>query len=145
MTEQKEMHWETDYTLGYDPMDDIHDEFLELLALLQEASDEQLPERLEQMENHLKSHFGEEDSWMEKSEFPPRQCHMDEHAEVLKSVAEVRVLLAEGDTEVCRSLTLALAEWFPGHTSHLDSALAHWMAKDKLKGKPMVFKPMKRV
>lgn len=138
------MQWEPDYTLGYDPMDHIHEEFLALLSLLQEASDEQLAERLEQMEQHLQAHFEEENNWMEQTQFPPRKCHMDEHAEVLKSVAEVRVLLAEGNTQVCRALTQALAEWFPGHTTHLDSALAHWMAKDRLKGKPMVFKPMKR-
>lgn len=131
--------------MGYDPMDHIHDEFLALLAQLQEAEDEQLPERLNQMQAHLQAHFEEENTWMQQTLFPPRQCHMDEHAAVLKSVAEVRVLLAEGNTQVCRSLIQALAEWFPGHTTHLDSALAHWMGKDRLKGKPMVFKPMTRV
>lgn len=142
---KQQMHWEVDYTLGYGPMDHIHDEFLELLARLQEATDTQLPERLQQMEAHLQAHFHEENTWMEQTQFPPRQCHIDEHTAVLNSVAEVRALLAEGNTEVCRSLTQALAEWFPGHTTHLDSALAHWMGKDRLEGKPMVFKPMKRM
>src|SRR5690554_4412456 len=114
---KQQMHWEVDYTLGYGPMDHIHDEFLELLARLQEATDAQLPERLQQMEAHLQAHFHEENTWMEQTQFPPRQCHIDEHTAVLNSVAEVRALLAEGNTEVCRSLTQALAEWFPGHTT----------------------------
>lgn len=144
MTEQATMQWGVDYTLGYDPMDDIHDEFIELLEQLQAASDEQLPQCLEQMEQHLQAHFEQENTWMEQTAFPARQCHIDEHAAVLKSVAEVRILLAEGKMSICRELTQALADWFPGHTTHLDSALAHWMGKDRLGGKPMVFKPMQR-
>ena len=35
---------------------------------------------------------------MEQTQFPPRQCHIDEHTAVLNSVAEVRALLAEGNT-----------------------------------------------
>lgn len=144
MTEQAPMQWGVDYTLGYDPMDDIHDEFIELLEQLQTATDEQLPERLEQMEQHLQAHFEQENTWMEQTAFPARQCHIDEHAAVLKSVAEVRALLTEGKIQICRELTHALADWFPGHTTHLDSALAHWMGKDRLGGKPMVFRPMQR-
>lgn len=144
MTEQNSMHWEANHTLGYEPMDQIHDEFLGLLAQLQGATNEQLSERLRLMDEHLQNHFEKEDTWMKQTEFPPRRCHMDEHAAVLKSIAEVRALLEQGNFQICRSLTDALEEWFAMHTTHLDSALAHWMGRNRLKGKPMVFKPMKR-
>jgi len=31
-------------------------------------------------------------------------------------------------------------KWFPGHATHLDSALAQWMFKREHGGKPVVFR-----
>ena len=33
-----------------------------------------------------------------------------------------------------------LLAWFPGHADYLDSALAHWMCKQRLGGKPVVLR-----
>jgi hypothetical protein len=41
---------------------------------------------------------------------------------------------------VCRRLGSELAAWFPGHADYLDSALAHWMCKRTLGGKPVVLR-----
>jgi hemerythrin len=30
--------------------------------------------------------------------------------------------------------------WFPKHADQLDSALAHWMSKERLGGKPVVLR-----
>ncbi len=134
---------QTDIALGFTPMDDIHEEFLALSAALQRASDAELTAQLALMAAHLKTHFGQEDAWMAQTAFPPRDCHIQEHAAVLASVHEVRLLLAQGNVQVCRDLARALAEWFPGHATHLDSALAHWMCKQRFGAKPLVFRPGK--
>ena len=36
------------------------------------------------------------------------------------------------------ALAQALADWFPGHATYLDSALAHWMFHRRFGGKPVV-------
>ena len=132
--------WGDHLLMGHGPMDELHEEFVELIALLQTAEDSELPSLLQAMEAHLQHHFAEEDQWMLSSGFPPRDCHIDEHAAVLKSVAEVRVKLAEGNVALCRDLTKALVDWFPGHATHLDSALAHWLSKQRFGGKPVVIR-----
>ena len=134
--------WGDNHVLGYTPMDDIHEEFVDLIGQMQVASDAQLPELLNAMQAHLQSHFDEENLWMMETEFPPRDCHIEQHDAVLKSVAEVQEVLAQGNVDVCRSLVAALADWFPGHATHLDSALAHWMCKRRLGGKPVVLRRM---
>nr|WP_201525187.1 hemerythrin domain-containing protein [Bordetella pseudohinzii] len=98
-------------------MDDIHEEFLALSAALQRASDAELTAQLALMEAHLKTHFGQEDAWMAQTAFPPRDCHIQEHAAVLASVHEVRLLLAQGNVQVCRDLARALAERSPDRKS----------------------------
>lgn len=132
--------WGDHLLMGNGPMDELHEEFVELIVLLQTAEDSELPSLLQAMESHLQHHFAEEDQWMLSTGFPPRDCHTDEHAAVLKSVAEVRVKLAEGNVALCRDLTRALVDWFPGHATHLDSALAHWLSKQRFGGKPVVIR-----
>ncbi len=126
-------------------MDAIHDEFTGLLAALQQATDATLPERLAALAEHLHAHFAAEDGWMRDSDFPAGACHIDEHAAVLASVQGVQLRLAEGDAAAARRLTQALADWFPAHAQHLDSALAHWLCKRRLGGKPVVFHPRQQV
>ena len=48
--------------------------------------------------------------------------------------------IADGDVALCRDLTKALVDWFPGHATHLDSALAHWLSKQRFGGKPVVIR-----
>ena len=81
-----------------------------------------------------------ENTWMVDSAFPPRECHIDEHAAVMQSVDDVRLLLSRGDTAVCRRLVAELIQWFPSHADHLDSALAHWISKLRTGGKPVVLR-----
>ena len=140
MTHTATLVWGDHLLMGHGPMDELHEEFVELIALLQTAEDSELPSLLQAMESHLQHHFAEEDQWMLSTGFPPRDCHIDEHAAVLKSVAEVRVKLAEGNVALCRDLTKALVDWFPGHATHLDSALAHWLSKQRFGGKPVVIR-----
>ncbi|HVZ46546.1 MAG TPA: hypothetical protein VHA82_22255 [Ramlibacter sp.] len=76
---------------------------------------------------------------MSETDFPPRDCHIDEHAAVLKSSAEVLELARSGDVRHAPSFVAELARWFPGHADYLDSALAAWMCKRQFGGKPVVF------
>jgi len=134
------LHWSDQYLLGYSPMDSVHQEFVDLVGRLQEAPDAELLGLLDAFAEHAQSHFDTENQWMVETGFPPRECHIDEHAAVLKSVHEVRALVAQGNFAIGRDLVGELAKWFPGHATHLDSALAHWMCKQRLGGKPVVIR-----
>lgn len=134
------LRWSDALLLGYAPMDTIHREFVELLYALQTAPDNDLPYCLEIVETHAKEHFDTEDQWMLQSDFPARECHMNEHAAVLQSVRQVRARLVLGEIALCRHLTVELARWFPGHADYLDSALSHWMCEQRLGGKPVVLR-----
>ena len=77
---------------------------------------------------------------MRETDFPAQDCHINEHAAVLRSVREVRKETARGDTLNCRRLADELIRWFPGHADYLDSALAHWMCQHRLGGKPILLR-----
>ena len=140
MSDPKSMPWSDEHLLGYGPMDDTDREVVALLDALLGCEDGQFCERLEAFERHAVAHFAEEDEWMARTDFPPRECHVDEHAAVLKSVRLVLEQVRQGDVAEGRRLAAALADWFPGHAFHLDSALAHWMVKRSYGGKPVVLR-----
>lgn len=135
--------WTDRYKLGYERMDDTHREFVDKVNALLIAEDGALLTRLDDFIAHAESHFGEEKEWMQSTDFPAADCHIDEHAAVVKSVYEVRELLASSpgarSFEAARSLGRALMDWFPGHATYLDSALSAWMCKRMYGAQPVVF------
>src|SRR3954469_16164696 len=121
--------WNDRFILGYAPMDAMHEDFVAHVAAMLAAPAGQLRERVDAVAAHLQEHFALEDDLMRETEFPPRDCHVDEHAAVIRSVREVQDLLAASGTEpgaidAARRLAIALQDWFPGHADYLDSALA---------------------
>lgn len=132
--------WSDAFLLGYGPMDDTHRDFVECANSLVQAPDTQLLAMLDLFIVHAREHFGTEDQWMTSTAFPPRDCHMDEHAAVLQSAQDVRLLLLAGNPQPVREFAAELVRWFPGHADYLDSALAQWMFKRQHGGKPVVLK-----
>ena len=134
--------WSDARLLGFTPMDDVHEEFYTLALKLVTCSDASAADAIERFEQHAISHFEQEDEWMRSTNFPPRDCHLAEHAAVLKSVGDVKqaVALGEAGADVVRSLGMALFDWFPIHADYLDSALAAWMTKQTMGGKPIVLR-----
>jgi hemerythrin len=124
--------------LGFGPMDAVHAEFDTLVAETLRADDAELPHALERLAVHLRAHFEAEDGWMRETDFPARDCHIDEHAAVRRSADEVLARVAVGDFAIGRDFVRELERWFPGHADYLDSALAAWMCKRRFGGKPVV-------
>jgi hemerythrin len=134
--------WSDARVLGFAPMDDVHEEFYVVALQLVTCTDATAAAAIGQFEQHAVSHFDQEDEWMRSTNFPPRDCHIDEHAAVLKSVGEVREAVEQGraGAELVQDLGMSLFAWFPGHADYLDSALAAWMTKQTMGGKPVVFR-----
>jgi hemerythrin len=139
-TTEEAFIWSDKFILGYRPIDETHEEFVDLVRQMEGAADPDLPPLLALFAQHAKAHFDLENKLMVETEFPPRDCHIDEHAAVMKSIEEVLDLVNHGQYAYGRSLIDELIRWFPSHADHLDSALAHWMCKRSLGGKPVVLR-----
>ena len=127
----------TTVLMGYAPMDSVHAEFDDVVVAALEGPDSELHARLQRVREHLVSHFGQEDAWMRDNGFPAANCHIDEHAAVLKSADEVLPLVEQGRHDIGRSFLAELQKWFPGHADYLDSALAAWLCKRQYGGRPV--------
>jgi hemerythrin len=129
--------WREEFELGHAAMDHTHREFVERVAAMLEARDDELSAALEAFGVHAKAHFAEEDRQMAETAYGSAGCHVDEHAAVLKSFGEVREVLAAGRKDVVRSFARALADWFPEHARVMDQGLALWLVQRQLGGAPV--------
>jgi hemerythrin len=133
--------WHDEYSVGVAAMDDTHHQFVECVDALLQADDTELPEALRAFIDHARAHFAQEDEDMQASAYESARCHVDEHAAVLRSAEEVRLVLEQGRHEVARAFAQALADWFPEHARVMDLGLARWLVQRRLGGSPVVIRP----
>ena len=88
------------FEVGYEPMDDLHRQFRDLLMALASPDAGDYGATLLDLHEHLLSHCAMEERWMTGSDFPSRACHRQEHEVLLEVVSEVRRRFDAGDVEV---------------------------------------------
>jgi hemerythrin len=132
--------WHDGLRLGHEPTDRAHEEFMALIATLEQVTNNGLPltPALDALAAHAEAHFEAENASMAESAFPARACHVSEHEAVLRSIEGVRRRVAQGEHAPARTLARELAAWFPAHCDYLDAALVHWLCTVRCGGKPVV-------
>jgi len=124
--------------LGLAEIDQAHEAFSLHLAVLRGAAPAQQRDALAAFAAHCREHFDTEARLMAATAFPQADCHLDEHAAVLRSLDEVLAL--DDLPPVLPRLVAALDDWFPAHVDHLDSAVAAWVVKQRTGGVPLVLR-----
>lgn len=118
------LEWSEEYVLNLPQMDATHEEFVELLADVEAASDHGLLPAWQALVEHTDAHFGREDQWMQQTRFAASNCHSTQHKVVLDIMKHGAVQCATGDLAMVRQMARELAVWFPQHAASMDAALA---------------------
>jgi hemerythrin-like metal-binding protein len=116
--------WSEALSLAMPVMDTTHQEFVDLLARVESASDQALTAAWQTLVDHTDEHFSREDAWMTATGFAPANCHSTQHAVVLKVLREGAQRGQAGDLGVIRQIARELALWFPQHAQTMDAGLA---------------------
>lgn len=124
--------------IGHDELDHEHAELLNLCLQLASATDNSVEPLFDVLYKRFSEHFATEDSLMAPHDFSSRQCHLDEHAAVLRSFAEVKEVLRTGSVEPAHRLGLSLAEWLPQHVDALDRHLTKFLFYRQTGGAPVL-------
>lgn len=119
-----ELAWSDALSLSMPVMDQTHVEFVDLLAVVQQAEDTDLLAHWQALVEHTEAHFAQEDRWMLATGFAPGSCHLTQHAVVLKVLKEGLELGQQGQLQPIRQMAHELTIWFPHHAQTMDSGLA---------------------
>lgn len=119
------LEWSDGLALDLPLMDTTHQEFVALLAAVQEADDAALLPAWHALVAHTVAHFGQEDRWMQSTRFASGNCHSMQHRVILQVLGEgTERAEKHGELNVLRAMASELAIWFPQHTQSMDAALA---------------------
>ncbi len=116
--------WSDSLVLGLPFMDDTHREFVDLLATVVNAPDDQVVAAWQILITHTDVHFGREDRWMRDTRFSSSNCHSTQHNVILQVMREGDVRGQAGELDVIRQMADELGVWFAQHAQSMDAALA---------------------
>lgn len=116
--------WSEALSLSMPVMDTTHQEFVGLLAAVQEADDAHLLSAWQALVGHTDDHFTREDQWMLATGFAPGNCHSTQHAVVIQVMRKGTAQGVQGDWAPIRQIAQELALWFPHHAQNMDAGLA---------------------
>jgi len=118
------LNWSQTLELDFVPMDNLHREFVNLLAAAEACPDTELPIRWADLVERTQALFGQEDEWMKSTHFSSETTHVLQHRVVLNVMREGLGLARGGNTRQVRHMATELAHWFAKHIQSLDAALA---------------------
>lgn len=129
MTEQSDglIRLDEEMRLNHPLFDQTHEEFLNLLHELNKAPAEKLLPILDELIAHTEAHFGMEESWMARLNFPAAGCHINEHNQVIGVMRLVRQRVSAGEVDLAFVLATELLAWLRIHATTMDYALTHFM------------------
>ncbi|MFZ2170669.1 MAG: hemerythrin domain-containing protein [Methylococcaceae bacterium] len=112
-------------TVGYDLIDNDHEEFISLLNELDSASNADFPVLFQHLYEHTEVHFDRENQLMKQFAFPAETEHKGEHQRVLGEFRQFKTRVDKGMIAFGRSFVRErLPDWFRLHVTTMDSALA---------------------
>lgn len=115
--------------LCYEPMDETHREFVALANRAIAAERAELPELFQQLLEHTRSHFTEEERLMQRSAFSALAEHRADHQRVLGEMTMFLQRAQRGRATMAKEyLQQRLPGWFSLHLVTMDSALAAHLA-----------------
>jgi hemerythrin len=142
------MHTEPTLVLGDPRLDHDHAELQRLARqLAQSRNREEAIAALAALTGHCAAHFATEDEDLRLMQGnDDAVCHIDEHAAVLASLAEVKDWVSAnedvvGVANLVQSLCAELERWLPEHVHYMDSAVAAYRSKNRFGGAPVAFAP----
>jgi hemerythrin len=95
---------------------------------------------LKDLRAHAAAHFDREDADLRRFKPANAQCHLDEHAAVLKSLDGVILELSSQETNrdqaesLQKELAAELLRWLPEHVTQMDGAIAKARAQHNYGG-----------
>lgn len=113
------------HSVGYDLIDNDHDDFIDLLNRLDAADNKDFPVLFQQLYEHTEQHFDRENQLMKQFSYPGETEHKGEHQRVLGEFKQFKSRVDKGLIAFGRSFIKdRLPQWFGLHVSTMDSALA---------------------
>lgn len=113
--------------VGFKPIDDLHREFEDILAALNDPAEADYGAHLLALHEHLLRHCATEEEFMLQENYAHYARHKRAHEHLLDSVSEVRRKFDAGNVDAVRRYASELMDWFAIHAQSEDAELAAFL------------------
>jgi hemerythrin len=113
--------------VGFEPIDDLHREFQDILDALMDPTEADFGKDLLALHKHLLRHCAIEEEFMRQEDYPHIDRHRWAHQRLLESVSDARRRFDGGDVEGTRRYCAELLGWFRIHAQSEDAELVAFL------------------
>ncbi len=125
--------WSTEYETGIKAIDNDHKALFEeinqlAVALVEHASDEEVVQAINCLENYMNEHFSREEIFMIKAGYPGTEEHIKSHRALCRKVELIR-MLHDDETATIDPQKFAefLSNWLSNHILKIDMAYVPYL------------------
>ena len=129
------IEWERSFELGIEKFDDDHRHLVGLINKIYddyttEAPSEEVGVVLEELINYTCYHFGAEELWMEKQNYPYPKIdrHFEEHDKFRHTLTELKKDYSQGKLNISLDALIFLKNWLTDHILKTDSEYGLFVA-----------------
>ncbi len=117
--------WSEDYSVDVEKFDEQHKNMVEILndlhgAMKEGKSKEKLEDILQRLEDYTSYHFGDEEKYMSKYDYPEMDEHEEQHENFVEKVKEFREKHHQGKMTVSMEMMDFLKDWLKNHIKGTD-------------------------
>jgi hemerythrin len=116
-----------DLFVGFKPIDDMHREFEDIVAALNDPAEADYGQHLLALHEHMLRHTALEERLMREERYDDLGPHKREHDRFVERLADMRRQFDAGDVDGVRRYAAELMDWFVVHAQAMDAPLARWL------------------
>ncbi len=128
------MEWKPEYSVGFDRIDQQHQELFHRFNSLMEACKsrqgrDKLRELLQFLDDYVVSHFDEEEKLMAAHSYPAIAEHKEQHRIFCRKLGDLKKILEEEGTSIHLLVATneAVLQWLIQHIRLIDTALGAFL------------------
>lgn len=113
-----------DLALGIPVLDQSHRIVFDMLEAMENMPRPAFDKACRELATEFMEHLREENSLMERIDYPAARVHRAAHGNLLERISRVLRLLRDGEESTARDIVRTLPDWIEAHINTMDLALA---------------------
>ncbi|MTW12656.1 hypothetical protein GM658_18765 [Pseudoduganella eburnea] len=113
-----------DLALGIPVLDQSHRIVFDMLEAMENLPRPAFDKACRELATEFMEHLREENSLMERIDYPAAQVHRAAHGNLLERISRALRLLRDGEEATARDIVRSLPDWLEAHINTMDLALA---------------------
>ncbi|WP_291326957.1 bacteriohemerythrin [Desulfovibrio sp. UCD-KL4C] len=127
------LEWNDSLSINFSEIDEQHKNLITMInnlydiMTLNNDSNQSVHDIISDLHNYTIEHFGTEEKFMEKYNFPEAPAHISEHKEFISKISEVENLCSDASDNISMDILNYLSTWIVQHINDTDKKMGEFI------------------